>query len=122
MVEEKKLASELESREVAEQAREQDWEKSSFAKALFEGRLDLDLVYPAPTPDPEEQDRAAAFLEKLEAFASEKIDGDKHDTDGWVPQEVLDGLADKGESGDSTVEAAVKEKVHALTDRFPIYS
>ena len=102
MAEEKKLASELESREVAEQAREQEWEKSSFAKALFEGRLDLHLVYPAPTPDPEEQDRAAAFLEKLEAFASEKIDGDKHDTDGWVPQEVLDGLAEMGAFGIKT--------------------
>ncbi|MEH3119168.1 MAG: serine hydroxymethyltransferase [Methylorubrum populi] len=35
--------------------------------------------------------------------------------------EVLDGLADKGEGGDAAVEAAVKEKVHVLTDRFPIY-
>ena len=102
MAEEKKLASELESREVAEQAREQDWEKSSFARALFEGRLDLDLVYPAPTPDPEEQERAAAFLEKLEVFATERIDGDKHDTDGWVPQEVLDGLAEMGAFGIKT--------------------
>ena len=41
---------------------------------------------------------------------------------GSLIVQVLDGLADKGESGDSTVEAAVKEKVHALTDRFPIYS
>ncbi|SFL14396.1 serine hydroxymethyltransferase [Methylorubrum salsuginis] len=35
--------------------------------------------------------------------------------------EVLDGLAAKGEGGDAAVEAAVKDKVHALTDRFPIY-
>ena len=55
MAEEKQLASELESREVAEQAREQQWEKSSFAKGLFEGRLDLDLVYPPPQPDPDER-------------------------------------------------------------------
>ena len=27
----------------------------------------------------------------------------------------------KGEGGDSEVEANVKQKVHALTDRFPIY-
>ncbi|HJE24077.1 MAG TPA: serine hydroxymethyltransferase [Methylorubrum populi] len=36
--------------------------------------------------------------------------------------EVLDGLAAKGEEGDAAIEASVKEKVHALTDRFPIYS
>ena len=36
--------------------------------------------------------------------------------------EVLDGLAAKGEGGDAAVEAATKEKVHALTAKFPIYS
>ena len=36
--------------------------------------------------------------------------------------EVLDGLATNGEESNSAVEAAVKEKVIALTDRFPIYN
>lgn len=102
MAEEKKLATELESREVAEHAREQQWEKSSFAKMLFEGKLDLDLVYPAPEPDPEEQERASRFLEELEVFARTHIDGDQHDTEGWVPQEVLDGLAEMGAFGIKT--------------------
>ncbi|TQV75776.1 serine hydroxymethyltransferase [Denitrobaculum tricleocarpae] len=35
--------------------------------------------------------------------------------------EVLDGLARNGEDGNAAVEAAVKEKVIALTGRFPIY-
>jgi len=35
--------------------------------------------------------------------------------------EVLDGLAQNGEDGNASVEAAVKAKVIALTDRFPIY-
>ncbi len=102
MAEEKQLASELESREVAEQAREQQWEKSSFAKGLFEGRLDLDLVYPPPQPDPDERERAARFLAELEVFARDHIDGDRHDSDGWVPQEVLDGLARIGAFGIKT--------------------
>jgi len=102
MAEEKQLASELESREVAEQAREQQWEKSSFAKGLFEGRLDLDLVYPPPQPDPDERERAAQFLAELEVFARDHIDGDRHDSDGWVPQEVLDGLARIGAFGIKT--------------------
>jgi alkylation response protein AidB-like acyl-CoA dehydrogenase len=99
MSEQSKLASELESREVAEGAREQDWEKKSFARALFEGRFDLDLVHPHPEPDPDEQARAAGFLERLEAFTRAHIDGDAHDRDGWVPQEVLDGLAELGAFG-----------------------
>ncbi|MFO1089629.1 MAG: serine hydroxymethyltransferase [Hyphomicrobiales bacterium] len=36
--------------------------------------------------------------------------------------EVLDGLAKNGEEGNGAVEAAVKQKVIALTDRFPIYN
>lgn len=99
MTEQNKPASELEAREVAEGAREQDWEKKSFARALFEGRFDLDLVHPHPEPDPDEQARAAEFLERLEAFARDHIDGDTIDRDGWVPQEVLDGLAELGAFG-----------------------
>jgi alkylation response protein AidB-like acyl-CoA dehydrogenase len=102
MAEDKTLATELESREVAEQAREQDWEKKSFARALFEGSLDLDLVYPAPEPDPEERARAADFLAKIETFCRDHIDGDQHDREGWVPQEVLDGLAELGAFGIKT--------------------
>jgi len=92
-------ATEREAREVAEGAREQEWEKRSFARALFEGSLELDLVYPLPEPDPDEQARAAEFLERLEAFAREHIDGDAHDREGRVPQEVLDGLAEIGAFG-----------------------
>ncbi|MDH3270690.1 MAG: acyl-CoA dehydrogenase family protein [Gemmatimonadota bacterium] len=102
MAEDKKLATVHESREVAEQAREKDWEKESFARALFEGRFDLNLVYPQPTPDPEEQKRADVFLAKLEAFTRDHIDGDKHDREGFVPQEVLDGLAELGAFGIKT--------------------
>ncbi|WP_181702932.1 serine hydroxymethyltransferase [Chthonobacter albigriseus] len=35
---------------------------------------------------------------------------------------VIDGLKANGEEGNDAVEAAVKAKVRALTDRFPIYS
>jgi glycine hydroxymethyltransferase len=40
---------------------------------------------------------------------------------GGLIVEVLDGLSSKGEEGNAATEAAVKEKVHALTARFPIY-
>ena len=99
MADDKNLATELEAREVAEQAREQEWEQRSFARSLFEGRLDLGLVHPHPRSDPEEQERAAPFLTAIEDFARDNIDGDQIDRDGWVPQEVLDGLADLGAFG-----------------------
>lgn len=41
---------------------------------------------------------------------------------GQLIIEVLDGLAANGEEGNAAVESAVKEKVIALTDRFPIYT
>ena len=40
---------------------------------------------------------------------------------GNMVADVLDGLREKGESGDPQVEAAVKERVAALCARFPIY-
>ena len=40
---------------------------------------------------------------------------------GAMIVEVLDGLASKGEEGNAATEASVKEKVHALTAKFPIY-
>lgn len=93
------LATELEAREVAEAAREEQWERRSFSKRLFDGRLALDLIHPHPEPDPEEEARAAPFLEKLYAFSRDHIDGDAIDREGWVPDEVLKGLAELGAFG-----------------------
>jgi alkylation response protein AidB-like acyl-CoA dehydrogenase len=94
-----RLASEVEAREVAEAAREEEWAQRSFAGALFDGTLPIDLVDPLPPLDQEEQRRAQVFLDKLEAFALEHIDGDRFDREGWVPDEVLQGLAELGAFG-----------------------
>lgn len=40
---------------------------------------------------------------------------------GDMIADVLEGLREKGEDGDPKVEAAVKNRVEALCDRFPIY-
>ena len=104
MTSNKTLATELEAREVAEHAREEQWEQRSFARSLFEGSPQLDLVFPHPTPksDKDEEARAAEFLRELERFAATHIDGDAIDREGWVPQEVLDGLAALGAFGIKT--------------------
>ncbi len=88
-----------ESREVAESARQERWEKRSFMKELFDGRLSLDLVHPHPKQDPAEAARAKPFLERLAQFVEEHVDGDAVDRDGWVPESVLEGLAALGAFG-----------------------
>ncbi|MCH8812055.1 MAG: acyl-CoA dehydrogenase family protein [Gemmatimonadetes bacterium] len=95
----KSLATEQEAREVVEAAREKEWKNRSFARGLYNGKLDLSLVHPLPKPDPEVEARAKPFLEKLEEFTRTHIDGDAIDRDRWVPQEVLDGLAEIGAFG-----------------------
>lgn len=89
-------ASERESREVAEAARETQWERRSFARGLFEGRPDLGLIHPHPEQDPDEAVRAGDFLARLEAFCRDHIDGDAIDREGWVPDRILDGLRELG--------------------------
>ncbi|HSG48944.1 MAG TPA: acyl-CoA dehydrogenase family protein, partial [Longimicrobiales bacterium] len=94
-----KLASELEAREVAEAAREEEWSRRSFSKQLFAGRLALDALRTPSDRDPAEKERADAFLARLMVFAREHIDGDAFDREGWVPDEVLKGLAEIGAFG-----------------------
>ncbi len=88
-----------ESRAVAERAREEGWRKRSFMKELFGGRLSLDLIDPYPAQDPDEAARAAPFLKRLRAFVEEHVDGDAVDRDRWVPESVLEGLAEIGAFG-----------------------
>lgn len=95
----RKHATEIESREVAEAAREEDWNQRSFSKRLFNGGLALDILQAQPKKDPEEQKRAEAFLAALRDFARDHIDGDAIDREAWVPDSVLDGLAKIGAFG-----------------------
>ena len=91
-------ASVQEARDVAEAARETEW-NPSFVKELFEGRLDLPLIHPYPEPTAEDVARARPFLDALEKFLLEHVDGDLIDRDGKVPPEVIDGLRKLGAFG-----------------------
>jgi hypothetical protein len=93
------LATEQEAREVAEAAREKEWQAPSFVRELFEGSFRLDLVHPFPARDPADVERARPFMERLERFLYERVDSDRIDREGKIPPEVIQGLRDIGAFG-----------------------
>src|SRR5881296_928127 len=96
---EKRKVSAAEAREVAEAAREQEWAAPSVVRDLFLGKLRMDLIHPYPEQDPEEIRRARPFLEQLERFLRDKVDSDRIDREGEVPDEVIQGLRELGAFG-----------------------
>ena len=88
-----------EARDVAEAAREQEWAAPSFVRELFLGTLRMDLIHPYPEQDPAEIARAKPFLDSLERFLREKVDSDRIDREGEIPEEVIDGLRQLGAFG-----------------------
>jgi alkylation response protein AidB-like acyl-CoA dehydrogenase len=91
--------SEREARQVAEAAREKDWQRPSFGKELFLGRLRLGLIDPWPEPDAQTAAKGSAFLDKLEAFTRDEIDGEQIERDALIPDDVLLGLGRLGAFG-----------------------
>ncbi|MGQ0538840.1 MAG: acyl-CoA dehydrogenase family protein [Gemmatimonadaceae bacterium] len=93
------LASAIEARDVAEAARETEWEYPSFVRELFLGRFRLDLIHPHPELfDPEEEARARPFLDKLKAFI-ERFPSDEVDATGEIPESYVQELRDMGAFG-----------------------
>ncbi|GGJ73032.1 acyl-CoA dehydrogenase [Streptomyces camponoticapitis] len=91
--------SEREARRVAEAAREQSWRKPSFAKELFLGRFQLDLIHPHPAPQAEDVRRGEAFLATLREFCETRIDGATIEREARIPDEVINGLKELGAFG-----------------------
>jgi hypothetical protein len=91
-------ATEQEAREVAEAAREVEW-NASFVKELFDGNLRLGLIHPFPEPTAADVAKAQPFLDKLEVFLRDHVDGDQIDRDRKVPPQVVEALRDMGAFG-----------------------
>ncbi len=95
----KVLASEKEARDVAEAARESEWEHPSFVRELFLGRFRLDLIDPhPPVRNAEEEARAKPFMDKLDAFLR-RVDSEEIDRTGHIPEETVQELRDMGAFG-----------------------
>ncbi|HUL03640.1 MAG TPA: acyl-CoA dehydrogenase family protein [Gemmatimonadales bacterium] len=87
------------ARDVAEAAREQEWAAPSFVRDLFLGRLRLDLLHPYPEQDPDDERRARPFLTGLEKLLRERVDSDRIDREGEIPEDVIQALRDLGAFG-----------------------
>jgi alkylation response protein AidB-like acyl-CoA dehydrogenase len=91
--------TEQEARDVAEAAREQEWQSRSFVRELFEGNFEVGLIHPFPEPDPADLARAKPFMEKLERFMRDKVDSDKIDREGKIAPELVEELRQMGAFG-----------------------
>src|SRR5262249_21643650 len=67
------VATEAESREIAEQARQAEWEGKGFLRELFLGKLQLDLIHPFPAGR-EERPHFKKFYEELRWFLIDHVD------------------------------------------------
>jgi alkylation response protein AidB-like acyl-CoA dehydrogenase len=92
------LATEKEARDVAESARETEWEHPSFARELFLGRFRLDLIHPHPPNDEAEEARAKPFMDKLKVFL-DRVDSAEIDRTGELPESLVQELRDMGAFG-----------------------
>src|SRR5687767_3525841 len=92
------LATEKEARDIAESARETEWEHQSFARELFLGRFRPDLIHPHPPADEAEEARAKPFMTKLKAFI-DKVDSAEIDRTGHIPEALVQELRDMGAFG-----------------------
>lgn len=90
--------SEREARAVAEAARETAWERPSFVRELFLGKLRMDLITPFPDTDPEEARKGQAFMDQMLGFL-ETLDVKEIERTGKVPPHVLERLAELGAFG-----------------------
>jgi alkylation response protein AidB-like acyl-CoA dehydrogenase len=91
--------AESESREVAESARETVWDRPSFLRDLFLGKLRLDFIHPYPEPDVEEESRAREFLDQLAEFMRTRVDSEAIDSNGKIPEELVEELRRMGAFG-----------------------
>ena len=82
--------SERAARAVAEAARETEWTRPSFAKGLYLGRFDPDLIHPLRVPTPEEQAAGEAFMARLEEYCR-TMAGRPIERDARIPDDYLAG-------------------------------
>jgi acyl-CoA dehydrogenase family protein 9 len=72
---------------------------SSFSKSLFLGEIHEELVFPYPLSDDAEQDKIRSLMASLREFADEAIDPGEIERNGWIGDDVVRGLGERGLCG-----------------------
>ena len=93
-----RVTTEQESREVAEQARQTEWEGRAFIRELYLGGLPLDLVHPFPT-DEADRPEFRKFYDGMRDFLNNDVDSVAIDQTGEYTEAVIDGLRKLGAFG-----------------------
>ncbi len=91
-------STEAESRQLAEDSREQDWTGRAFIREMFLGNFQLDVIHPFPVSK-EERPEFTKFYETMKHFLSNDVDSVEIDATGEYPQKVVDGLRKMGAFG-----------------------
>ncbi len=85
--------------ELAEEARQAEWQFPSVTAELFRGKFRWDLMHPFPAQDPEDKRIGDEYLEKLRAVLENHVDPIEIDRTGVYPKEALVALAEVGAFG-----------------------
>ncbi|MDH4104688.1 MAG: acyl-CoA dehydrogenase family protein [Gammaproteobacteria bacterium] len=82
--------------ELAEDARQTEWENISFTAEVFKGNFRWDLVHPFPEQSTEDRRIGDELIEKIRPVIEAAVDPWQIDEDGEYPRETLEALAAAG--------------------------
>ena len=81
---------------VAEESREASWKSKSFMASMFMGDLDVSMCFPFPDQEAEDKAIGDEWVEKVDAWCADNVDGEEIDRTGEIPASVMRGLAELG--------------------------
>jgi len=79
--------------QMAEDARQTEWEAVSFTAEVFKGNLRWDMVHPFPAQSPEDKKIGDEYLVKVREVLEKYVDPYKIDEQGEYPREALEAMA-----------------------------
>ena len=82
--------------QLAEDARQADWEAVSFTAEVFKGNFRWDLLHPFPAQSAEDKKIGDDYIEKIRPVIENSIDPWQIDEDGEYPREALEAMAAVG--------------------------
>lgn len=84
------------SMQLAEDARQADWQVVSFTAEVFKGNFRWDLLHPFPAQSAADKAIGDAYIEKIRPVVEKVVDPWDIDEKGEYPHEALDAMAEVG--------------------------